>query len=128
MEEPKEKEDEDEGEEDEKDDKEKDKEDMTNLLGKESSAPGRVDFGCQSKEAVTRNSEGTTIYNLCKGREMSVALVSTVRSFSIQRSSTNDAKKPNSSLLVTSRVWLCQRHVRPREAQPSRVRISYLRA
>lgn len=50
MEEPKEKEDEDEGEEDEEDDKEKDKEDMINLLGKESSAPGRVGFGCQSKE------------------------------------------------------------------------------
>ena len=46
----------------EEEDEEKGKEDMTNLPSKESSVPGQVGFGCQSREVMTWNNVGTTIY------------------------------------------------------------------
>jgi len=111
------------GDEDEKENEEEDEEleeDMTNLSGRgEHTSPVCIDFESRSKRAGVRNSGGQLIMAFEEAERRSVILISTVESPSIQWFTTNDAKKPKSSLRVTSYVRCCQRHVSTREAQPS---------
>lgn len=120
VEEPEEEEDKDEGEDEEEDN--------------EDNALARVWFECRSKKAVIQNSEGTTIYSLSRARKMKrhfhfncqISLDPTVHD--------EWRQKPPSLICVTSRVRCCERHVQPREVQPSQrsrtktLQIKYCRA